>query len=66
MLPIALVALLAAPPPAAATLQRFTLIVGANSGGAGRPQLQYAVSDAERFARVLVELGGVSPARRSS
>ena len=61
MLPIALVALLAAPPPVAAPLQRFTLIVGANSGGAGRPQLQYAVSDAERFARVLVDLGGVSP-----
>jgi hypothetical protein len=65
MLPIALAALLAAlppaPPPAAAPLQRFTLIVGANSGGADRPQLQYAVSDAERFARVLVDLGGVSP-----
>ena len=61
MLPIALVALLAALPPAPAPLQRFTLIVGANAGGADRPQLQYAVSDAERFARVLVDLGGVSP-----
>jgi hypothetical protein len=61
MFPIALVALMAAPPAAAAPLQRFTLIVGANSGGADRPQLQYAVSDAERLARVLVELGGVSP-----
>jgi hypothetical protein len=46
----------------AGPLQRYTLIVGANSGGADRPQLQYAVSDAERFARVLVELGGVLPA----
>ena len=43
-------------------MQRFTLVIGANSGGADRPRLQYAVSDAERFARVLVELGGVSPA----
>jgi len=46
----------------AGPLQRYTLIVGANSGGADRPQLRYAVSDAERFARVLVELGGVLPA----
>jgi len=47
---------------AAGALQRFALIVGANSGGANRAQLQYAVSDAERFARVLVDLGGVDPA----
>ncbi len=46
---------------AAATVQRFTLVIGANSGGAERPRLRYAVSDAERFARVLIELGGVSP-----
>jgi hypothetical protein len=45
----------------AGTLQRFTLIVGANNGGADRPQLKYAVSDADRFARVMLELGGVSP-----
>ncbi len=45
-----------------ARVQRFTLVVGANYGGAERPRLQYAVTDAERFARVLVELGGVSPA----
>lgn len=46
----------------AGPLQRYTLIVGANSGGADRPLLRYAVSDAERFARVLVDLGGVAPA----
>ncbi len=46
---------------AAATVQRFTLVIGANFGGAERPRLQYAVSDAERFARVLIELGGVAP-----
>lgn len=43
-------------------VQRFTLIVGANLGGADRPRLQYAISDAERVARVMVELGGVDPA----
>jgi len=42
-------------------LQRFALIVGANSGGANRPQLQYAIADAERVARVMVDLGGVDP-----
>ena len=46
----------------AGPLQRYALVVGANSGGAGRPPLRYAVSDAERFARVLVEIGGVDPA----
>ena len=46
----------------AGTLQRYALVVGANFGGADRPQLLYAVSDAERFARVLIELGGVTPA----
>ena len=49
---------------AAAPLQRYALVVGANSGGADRPQLQYAISDAERFARVLVEIGGVAPANQ--
>ena len=43
-------------------IQRFTLVIGANAAGADRPQLRYAVSDAERVARVLVELGGVSRA----
>ena len=42
-------------------LQRYALIVGANAGGGDRPELRYAVADAERFARVLDELGGVSP-----
>src|SRR4249920_727884 len=41
-------------------LERYALIVGANSGSRDRPQLKYAISDAERFARVLVELGGVA------
>jgi len=45
---------------AQAVLQRFVLIAGANSGGADRPVLRYAVSDADRFARVMRDLGGVS------
>jgi len=44
-----------------APLQRYALIVGANFGGADRPLLKYGISDAERFARVMVDLGGVSP-----
>jgi hypothetical protein len=63
-LPLVAVCLAIAAPVLASEgrLQRYTLIVGANSGGADRPLLRYAVSDAERFARVLVELGGVDPA----
>src|SRR5262245_37658714 len=53
--------LTADPARADAPLQRYALIVGANFGGADRPLLKYGVADAERFARVMVELGGVSP-----
>ncbi len=58
---VALGALSAVAHPAsgAGVVQRYLLVAGANHGGVDRPQLQYAVSDAERFARVLVELGGV-------
>ena len=59
---VAAAALFPAPAWSAGSLQRFALVVGANAGGADRPQLQYAISDAERFGRVLVELGGVAPA----
>ena len=65
-LPILLTALLsradAQPARATVPLQRFLLVVGANAGGGDRARLQYAISDAERFARVMVELGGVLPA----
>src|SRR5262245_8683042 len=47
---------------AAGPLQRYALVVGANSGGVTRAQLQYAIADAERFARVMVDLGGVDAA----
>jgi hypothetical protein len=61
---VSLVTLAALPDAAlgAGIVQRYLLVAGANSGGRDRPRLQYAVSDAERFARVLVELGGVAPA----
>jgi hypothetical protein len=59
---VSLLAIVGTPPAsfAAGPLQRFALIVGANFGGRDRPRLQYAIADAERFARVMVELGGVS------
>ena len=61
---VSLVALAILPDTALATgvVQRYLLVAGANYGGPDRPRLQYAVSDAERFARVLVDLGGVPPA----
>jgi hypothetical protein len=54
-------AVLPEPAHAAGGVQRYALVAGANYGGPDRPTLQYAISDAERFARLLVELGGVSP-----
>ena len=42
-------------------LQRFALVVGSNTGTEDRVELKYAVSDAELFARVLKNLGGVRP-----
>lgn len=58
-----LVALVILPVPVwgAGTLQRYALVVGANAGGGDRPLLRYAITDAERFARVLVDVGGVAP-----
>jgi hypothetical protein len=55
------IALLPAPAFAAGGVRRFALVTAANDGGPDRPLLQYAVSDAERFARVIEDLGGVSP-----
>ncbi|MBD3241107.1 MAG: hypothetical protein GF331_11020 [Chitinivibrionales bacterium] len=51
-------ATLASPPVA---LNRFALVVGSNLPGGGRGELRYAVRDAESFASVLRELGGVDP-----
>lgn len=42
------------------TVQRFALVAGANFGGSEREPLRYAVSDAERFIRILEEMGGIN------
>ena len=61
--PLVLCALLAAAAAGATPLPgRLAVVVGANRGSADRVPLRYAVSDAERFAAVLTELGGVAPA----
>jgi hypothetical protein len=44
---------------ASGAIHRFALVAGVNFGGGGRTPLLYAVSDAERFAQVLREMGGV-------
>ncbi|ADO68391.1 caspase family protein [Stigmatella aurantiaca] len=62
-----LLALLAAPMAhgeAPSRVRRLALLVGVNDGGPGRARLRYAASDAQSFARVLGELGGVTPADR--
>jgi hypothetical protein len=62
MATLAIAAVLPAAVVAQPRVHRFALVIGANLGGAERPRLQYAVTDAERFAQVLVELGGVTAA----
>ncbi len=47
--------------PATLPIRRFALVAGVNDGGADRVRLRYARSDAERIARLLERLGGVSP-----
>ena len=50
------------PPVGAATeTRRLALVAGANRGGQERTPLRYAIADAERFASVMVRLGGVAP-----
>jgi len=44
--------------------RRFALVVGANRGAADRIPLRYAVADAQRFAEVVSQMGGVLPADR--
>ncbi|MGC3999567.1 MAG: caspase family protein [Anaeromyxobacter sp.] len=41
-------------------IRRLALVTGANDGGPERARLRYAISDAERFARVLQQMGGVA------
>src|SRR5437868_1847777 len=42
---------------------RFAVVVGNNAGRGSLPPLRYAEGDAGKFARVLLELGDVSPER---
>jgi hypothetical protein len=46
---------------AASAQERLALVVGQNDGGEGRATLRFAERDAERFADVLIRLGGVAP-----
>ena len=41
-------------------IRRFGLFVGANDGGPDRVTLRWAVSDAQRMAEVMSEIGGIS------
>jgi hypothetical protein len=59
MLVLGCLAALVASTSASATIHRYALAAGANYGGANRATLKYAVSDAERVARVMETLGGV-------
>ena len=40
-------------------IERFLLVAGANNGGADRVKLRYAQSDANSFAEVLSQMGGI-------
>lgn len=42
-------------------VRRHALLIGTNDGGKERVRLRYAVTDAQNFARVLSEVGGVDP-----
>lgn len=46
---------------ASAETRRVAIVVGNNAGSGSMPPLRYAESDAGKFARVMVELGDVSP-----
>ncbi|MCB9554344.1 MAG: caspase family protein [Myxococcales bacterium] len=64
---IPLLALLAAPAPAAEApadapaATRYALVIGANDGGRDRVRLRYATADADAFADVMQSYGGVDP-----
>jgi len=56
----ALLALLTAFASVAHAGSRHAIVIGSNLGDAGEEQLQYAESDAVRFAEVMTKLGGVA------
>lgn len=59
LLPLLLLLLL--PSSAWAETIRFAVVVGNNAGRGDLPPLRYAETDAGKFARVLLELGDVTP-----
>jgi len=56
------VILVAAGASAHANTRRIAVVVGNNTGNAGKTPLHFAETDATRLARVFGELGGVAPA----
>jgi len=60
---VLLIMLLAAFPAAASAAARFAVVVGSNSGAAGRPRLWFAEKDADGFATTIEELGNFAPDR---
>ncbi len=46
---------------ASTPIERYLFAISANNGGEGRPVLRYAESDAQSFARVLTDMGGIAP-----
>jgi len=52
-------AVFAAPVSADAVVKRYLLSAGVNNGGNDRVLLRYAVTDANAFANVFIEMGGV-------
>ena len=42
-------------------MRRFVIAAGANNGGDDRVTLRYAATDAEEFAQVMLQMGGVAP-----
>jgi uncharacterized caspase-like protein len=57
---LALVAFFSSRPLHAAATRRFAVAAGVNRGASDRVPLRYAVADAERFAQVIMRMGGVS------
>jgi hypothetical protein len=62
VLALVVAALAAAAPARGRAAARYAVVVGANAGAPGRAALWFAERDAERFRRVLVELGDFEPA----
>jgi len=59
-LAVAVAVVVAGPRVALAATARYAVVIGNNQGERGEAVLQYAERDAERFAGVLVDVGGLS------